>query len=355
MFDIVASALILADEKGNVILANHAALILFSYSHEDICKLKVEALMPAYHRKHHEAHRNLYIQNPEKPSMSNGRSLSILRSDGKELSVDISLTPLKTEEHLYTLATFGPADRRKAAEEAFRVSEERLKLATQAADSAIFDLDSDNNFLHWDECMGILWGAETAELVSNTKYSTAIHPDDRKSRQTALDAAKDPTSGGEYSTEYRVVNPKDGSERWVSAVGRAHFENGHAVRLIGMARDITEQKNNVEKIQVQRHESEMVNKQEVAAQMISAIAHEINQPITAISVYSEVALRAMKDSDTSPVHLQRALEGCVQQAQRAGKSMHELLTFLHKTHLITEPFDLNQTVIEGLNIAKEDG
>lgn len=62
----------------------------------------------------------------------------------------------------------------------------------------------------------------------------------------------------------------------------------------------------MEKIQVQRHESEIVNKQEVAAQTISAIAHEINQPITAISVDSEVVLRAMKDSDTSPVHLQRA-------------------------------------------------
>lgn len=91
-----------------------------------------------------------------------------------------------------------------------------------------------------DEYMGILWRAETAELVSNTKHSTVIHPDDRKSRQAALDAANDPTSGGEYSTEYRVVNPTDGSERWVSAVGHAHFENGHAVRLIGMARDITE-------------------------------------------------------------------------------------------------------------------
>lgn len=35
--------------------------------------------------------------------------------------------------------------------------------------------------------------------------------------------------------------------------------------------------------------------------------------------------------------------------------MHELLTFLHKTELITEPFDLNQAVIATLNIAKEDG
>jgi PAS domain S-box-containing protein len=355
LFDAVFEAMLLADESGHIILANPAAQKLFSYSEQDICKLNIEALMPSRFREHHQVHRNAYNHNPKKRSMSNGKSLSLLRSDGMELMVDISLTPLKTSDHLYILVTLCPSDRRKAAEEAFRAGEERLKLATQAADLAIFDFDLNHNVFHWDDGMGMLWGSEGNKLVSSKQFSAAIHPDDRKSWQTALDAAADPANNGEYSSEYRVVNPINGSERWVSAIGRMHFENGHATQLIGVAKNISDQKIFEKKQQEQRNENEVIFKQQVAAQTISAIAHEINQPLSAISAYSEVALRAMNGSDIYPDNLKRALEGCFHQAQRAGKSLHELIEFLHKTDLVSEPFDINEVIKEALNIAKDDG
>jgi two-component system sensor kinase FixL len=355
LFDAVADAMILVNESGYIVLANPAANKLFGYSSEDICSLKVEALMPAGYREHHQIHRNAYNRKPEKRIMSDGRALTILKSDGLELKVDISLTPLDADGQRCTLVTFCLADRRRAAEDAFRISEERLKLATQAADLAIFDFDSNHNVLHWDDGMMALWGAESTESVSNKRFSTVIHPDDRQSRQSALEYAVDPSSNGEYSSEYRVINPSNNAELWVSAVGRMHYEDGRATRLVGVARDITEQKMFAEQLQKQRSETEIVFKQQVAAQTISAIAHEINQPLTAISAYSEVALRAMKNNDIYPENLKRALEGCVHQAQRAGNSLHELLAFLHKGELITEQFDINQTIKEALNVAKDDG
>lgn len=355
LFDVVPDAMLLADENGHITLANPAALKLFSYTIEDICKLNVEALMPARHREYHQHYRNAFTRRPEKRSMSNGRALVALRSDGLELTVDISLTPLKTNEQLYILATFYPSDRRRNAEEAYKTSEERLKLATKAADLAVFDFDSNRNVLHWDEDMRLLWGAESNESVSNKRFITVIHPEDRKARQSALDSAIDPKGSGEYNSEYRVINPSDGSEQWVSAVGRMHFEDGHATRLVGVARNITRQKMFEDQLRKQRNENEILFKEQVAAQTISAIAHEINQPLTAISAYSEVALRAMKDGGNYPSNLKRALEGCVHQAQRAGDSLHELLSFLNKSELVMEPFDLNRTAKEALNIAKDDG
>jgi PAS domain S-box-containing protein len=355
LFDAVIDAMLLADESGHIVLANSAAQKLSIYSEEEICKLNIESLMPSRYREHHQVHRNAYNHNPKKRSMSNGKSLSLLRSDGMELMVDISLTPLKTNHHLYTLVTFSPSDRRQAAEEAFRTSEERLKLATQAADLAIFDFDSNHNVFHWDDGMGMLWGTDINESVSSERFSAVIHPDDRKSWQTALDAATDPANNGEYSSEYRVISPINGSERWVSAIGRMHFEDGHATQLVGVAKNITDQKMFEKKQQEQRNENEVIFKQQVAAQTISAIAHEINQPLSAISAYSEVALRAMKESDIYPDNLKRALEGCFHQAQRAGKTLHELLAFLHKTEQVAEPFDINGAVKEALDIAKDDG
>jgi len=93
----------------------------------------------------------------------------------------------------------------------------------------------------------------------------------------------------------------------------------------------------------------------VAVQTASAIAHELNQPLAAISAYSEVALHALGSNTVTTETLSRALEGCVGQAQRAGQSLHELLNFLQKGELASEPADLSGIVHEALSIMQNDG
>ncbi len=287
--------------------------------------------------------------------MSSGRVLVILNRDGKELTVKIGLSPINAGERLYILVTLYVVDQHHQTEEALKISEERLRLAKQAADLGVFDFDSKYKVVDWDERMHELWGAESNDAITLERFVTAIHPEDRKARQSALDHAMDPNSTGEYNVEYRVINPTNGFERWVAAVGQMHFEDGHATRLIGVARDITEHKTLEKKLQDQRAETETLFAQQVATQTVSAIAHELNQPLAAISAYSEVALHALQNNVIDTVKLKQALEGCVKQAQRAGNSLHELLAFLQKGNLITERLDLNNIVKESLNIAKSYG
>jgi PAS domain S-box-containing protein len=200
-----------------------------------------------------------------------------------------------------------------------------------------------------------IWGEESEKSVSYKKFVSAIHPEDRAARQAVVKHAIAHGANGEYNVEYRVINPNDGVERWIATVGRMHFSEGRARRLLGVARDITDQKMLEQTLQAQRAEMETLFKQQVAAQTASAIAHELNQPLAAISAYSEVALHALRDATTSPDKLKHVLESCVAQAQRAGKSLHELLAFLQKGELITASFELNKIVNEALNIAKGDG
>lgn len=239
--------------------------------------------------------------------------------------------------------------------EALQKSEERLRLAKQSAGLGVFDFDARNQLVHWDERMCELWGNGTTQTVSYEAFLAAIHPDDRAARQAAIVQASDPAGNGEFKAEFRIINAKDSTERWIATTGKMHFEDGHATRLIGIAQEITEHKNLEKTLQEQRAESEAIFKQQVAARTASAIAHELNQPLAAISAYSEVALHALNDANMQPEKLKRALEGCVTQAQRAGSSLHELLAFLHEGKLAVAPFELNALVTDALNIAKTDG
>ena len=105
-----------------------------------------------------------------------------------------------------------------------------------------------------------------------------------------------------------------------------------------------------------RNDLENLQKLQIAAHTASAIAHELNQPLAAISAYSEVALHALGSKTMgSETALNRALKGCVEQAQRAGQSLHELLDFLQKSEVALQPLDLNDIVREALSMTQNDG
>jgi PAS domain S-box-containing protein len=356
LFDATSDAMLLVDSDGYIVHANSIALQLLDYTKDQIKCLEIEALIPGSYRQQHIQYRNAYFINPEKrPMGTGGLELVALRRDGKELEVDISLSPVKSGNKIFILTTFHIADKRRQVEEALKISEERLRLAKEAAGLGVFDFDYSQKIIHWDERMRDIWGEESEKSVSYKKFVAAIHPDDRASRQAVIDLAFDPKSNGEYSTEYRVTNPNDGVERWIATIGRIHFTDGHATRLLGVARDITDQKILEKTLQEQRAEMEALFKQQVATQTVSAIAHELNQPLAAISAYSEVALHALNDKTFNAENLKRALEGAVAQSQRAGKSLHELLAFMQKGELITARFEINEVIKEALNIAKDDG
>lgn len=355
LFDAVADAMLLISNTGHVVQANTASQQLLGYTAQEIIGLEVEALIPEGYRKHHHHHRVGFIKNPEKRAMGSGNDLSVLTKDGKELAVDIGLSPIHHESELYVLITFYSVFKRQEVERALRISEERLRLAKKAAGLVVFDFDEKLKMHDENEALMAFWGSDSDKNNQNNKNVSVIHPQDKAIRDSAIRDAITPTGNGEFNVEYRVINLADNSIHWVSATGKAHFKDGRATRLLGAARDITEQKILEKKLQDQHAETETLFAKEVATQTASAIAHEINQPLTAISAYSEVALHALEQDKIDSSSLKRALEGCVTQAQRAGGSLHELLAFLQKGELIKDLLDINEVVKEALVIAKNYG
>lgn len=354
LFDAAVDAMLLVDAAGQVVQANPAAQQLFGYTQDELSGLVVEMLMPPRYRKQHRRYRASFFSKPEKRSIGDGKELTALGRNGKELMLDIGLSPIKAQEKFCILVTLNVAEQRHAAEKALRTSEERLRLAKQAANLGIYDCDCKRKIICWDEKMRELWGSSD-ETVTYEEFTAAIHPEDRAARQIAYNCAIDASSHGEFNAEYRIINPINGIVSWIASTGRVYFENGCAHRLVGVVRDVTEQKNLQEKLQVQRDETKNLFKQQVAARTASAIAHELNQPLAAISAYSEVVLHALHKDTFNPDKLKKVLESCVEQVQRAGRSLHELLVFLEKNDFITERLNLNDIVKEALNIVCNDG
>lgn len=236
-----------------------------------------------------------------------------------------------------------------------RSSEHRLRVAKTAAGLGIFDHGIASGRTRWDERMRELWGIGPDESITYAAFMAGVHPDDRAATQAIIDRAPAPRSNGPDYAECRVISRADGSVRHVAANWKVLFESGRAVRVIGTVKDISAQKHLEKEIQERRSEMELFIKQQVAAQTAAAIAHELNQPLVSVSAYSEAALRMLRGGTKNPEKLTRALEGAMEQAQRAGRTLHELLDFLHKGETMSEPVDLNDVVRDALAITEESG
>lgn len=242
LFDSIAEAMLLVDSTGTIIQANPAALTLLAYTEATIVGLKVEALIPEGSSNHHPSYRDSFFKNPSKRAMNYGRNLFALSANGNKIAVDIGLSPIKINDALYVLASLYPSDKRQMTENALLASEERFRLARQAAGLGIYDCDLTNGTVHWDERIQELWGGKPEDLSTYQHYKSAIHPEDKALVEATIKHASDPASNGAYKVEFRIISHDNGIERWGSTSGQVHFKDKQATRLLGVVQDITEHK-----------------------------------------------------------------------------------------------------------------
>ena len=132
---------------------------------------------------------------------------------------------------------------RKSAEQRLELSEESLRLATDAAEIGTWDLDIVSGELNWSDRTKAMFGLPAGALCSMDDFYAGLHPDDLDVTSLAFARAVDPALRLPYDVEYRTVGPADGVVRWVAARGRALFDaQGACVRALGTAIDITDRR-----------------------------------------------------------------------------------------------------------------
>ncbi len=339
-------------ESGLIDEINFSGAMMLGASRKELLQRRFEAFVAMEHQERWRRQFVFALHRSEQQSLE----LRLQREDGAIIDIRLDSRLIKSSDKapLLRITLTNITEPRQALAE-LRTSEDRLRLAKTAAGLGIFDRDVASGRLEWDDRARELWGIGPDEPVSYDVFMAGIHPDDRGATRAAIARALDPAGSGEFEAEYRVVSHADGSIRQVAANGKGIFEGGRAIRLIGTLRDITPRKHLEHELRRRRNELDTLVNQQVAAQTAAAIAHELNQPMVAISAYSEAALRMLRVGVKNPEKLTRALEGAMEQAQRAGQTLHELLDFLHKGDVALESVDLNSVIFDAIATAEECG
>jgi PAS domain S-box-containing protein len=242
--------------------------------------------------------------------------------------------------------------RRRQAEASLRESEERMTFTAASANVGLWQFDQTTDELWATEHCRAMFGLANDVPLTRETFLAAVHPEDRRMAVGALRGAM--TGRQSTVTDARVVLP-DGQVRWIRVRARPRLgDQGIADQLSGIFVDITERKNAESEAESQRQQVTHLMRVSALGELSGAIAHEVNQPLTAILSNAQAALYLLGQDSPNLAEVRDALQDIVQEDNRAGEVVNRLRRLLKKGEMRSEPVDINELVNSTLTLLRSE-
>jgi PAS domain S-box-containing protein len=136
-------AIVIVNREGHIVFVNAQTERLFGYAREALLDQPVEMLLPERFRESHVNHRSGYLGDPRARVMGAGLDLYGRHRDGTEFPVEISLSPLETEDGTLTMSSIRDVTERKRAEEELRHLNAQLVTANKELEAFSYSVSHD--------------------------------------------------------------------------------------------------------------------------------------------------------------------------------------------------------------------
>jgi two-component system, LuxR family, sensor kinase FixL len=342
--------IIAIDPNGLVYIYNQACVRLFGYRANEVIGQNVKMLMPAPYHQEHDDYLSHYRQTHERRIIGIGREVTGRRKDGSTFPMYLSVGEGSIAGQRFFVGIIHDlsAIRQEAAQRAG--ADRLLAQIVQSSDDAIISKTLDSIISSWNASAERMFGHSAAEAIG--QHISLIFPSDRMAEDDEIMAQ---LLAGQNITHFETVRlHKNGKDVQVSlSVAPILDGSGALIGASKVLRDITERKRAEAHALGLQDELAHVGRLSAMGQMSAAIAHELNQPLTAVTNYVKAAQRLLAGDNPAPgkLHSARdAMDKAAGQTLRAGTIIRYLRDFVEKRESERTLENLNDVIREAVSL-----
>lgn len=350
ILDAALDAIIVIDRAGSIQSANKATTDIFGYSTDEMIGQNVKMLMPEPYAREHDGYLDAYLHTGDKKIIGIGRQVAGRRKDGTIFPMDLTVGEAQTGAGAIFVGIIRDISVRKAAELAQRESESRLLSILDTVPDAIVVIDELGLIQSFSPAAQRLF-EYTEEEVVGKNVSMLMPSPYREGHDGYLERYRS-TGERRIIGIGRVVvglRKSGGTFPMELAVGEFRVSSGRY--FTGFVRDLTEQQQVARRMQDLQGELLHASRLSVTGQMASTMAHELNQPLTAIVNYVGAALGLLERAPDAVTQISEFMQQAMTQAERAGGVIRQLRQFVAKGEIERRTENINQLVEESLALA----
>jgi PAS domain S-box-containing protein len=273
--------------------------------------------------------------------------------DGRVICVELStfLVPVAGSTPLLAGVAVDITDRRRAEDE-LRRSEASLAQAQEISQTGSFSWNADTGALRWSAEYFRIFGFDPATTQpSHAACMERVEPDDQPAFERVLERAVRDRSG--FQHEYRIRLP-DGSVKQLQSLGRPDLSGSGQLELVGTVMDITVRKRTEQALRDAQVDLAHVARLTMMGELAASLAHEINQPLTAIVTNGSAGLRWLNQDNPDLDRARATLSRIVRDGARAGDVIRGLRALTKKTGPELATLDINHAIHEVLALTRSE-
>jgi PAS domain S-box-containing protein len=237
---------------------------------------------------------------------------------------------------------------RKRAEESLRRSEAFLAEGQRLGQIGSYSWRVATNEIKWSKELYRIYEFEIGVPVTLELLRTRVHPQDLSLYEAMVENAR--RGGTNFEWHFRLLMP-DRSIKYMHAVAQATRDQDGQLEYIAVIQDVTERRLSEEALEKSRSELAQMSKLTNMGEMAASIAHEVNQPLTAVTNNGNACLRLLANHKLEPDVLRRALEEIVTDGTRASAVIARIRAFVKKKPAEMSEVDLNEVIHETVALA----
>jgi PAS domain S-box-containing protein len=345
-------AVISIDERGAILFANPATLRIFGHDPTELIGKPLTILMPEFLRKVHEKGFTRYLTTGQRHINWQGTELTGLQKDGREFPIEVSFGELSRDGHKVFTGFIRDISERKQAEDKLRASERTLRELTETIPQMLWSAEADGSINYCNQRVLDYTGL-SADQVRGAGWMKSVHQDDIEKLGHAWTAAV--STGEPFQYEFRCRRTADNRYRWcVSSALPLRDREGRVIKWFGSVVDLHDWKEAQQALQMTQTELARVSRLTTMGELAASIAHEVNQPLTAVTNNSSACLRLLAADNLQPEILRRALEEIVADGNRASAVVARIRGFIKKEPAEKNRLNINDVIQEVLALADRE-